>query len=102
MKLNVLLLPDWHDTERTSTGSDPRRRFNSISRSERFLVDSERLKRYHADELDVSASETIGYRISAPPDDLRLSSFLRFFDLPLQLLRLFADDEFSHGTDPRL
>lgn len=87
----------------TSTGSEPRRRDSNRSMSERFFGASERLKRYHGEPpvlLLGSASDTIGHRISAPPDDRRFKVFFRFFVFPLwQLLRF--GDRLSVGTELR-
>lgn len=83
-------IPELH-IARTSTGSEPLLRDSSKSKSERFFVVSLRLKRYHGELVLLlgSVSETIGHKISAPPDDRLRSDFFRDFDLPLwQLLRL--------------
>lgn len=86
----------------TSTGSEPRRRDSNRSISERFFGASDRLNRYQGEPelLLGSVSDTIGHRISAPPDDRRFKVFFRFFVFPLwQLLRF--GDRLSVGTDPR-
>lgn len=95
-------IPEWQ-IARTSTGSEPLLRDSSKSKSERFFVVSLRLKRYHGEPVLLlgSVSETIGYTISAPPDDRLRRDFFRNFDFPLwQLLRLDIT-RLSHGTELR-
>lgn len=86
----------------TSTGSEPRLRVSKRSMSDRFLGASERLKRYHGELVLLlgSVSDTIGHRISAPPEDRRFKVFFRFFVFPLwQLLRF--GDRLSEGIELR-
>lgn len=88
----------------TSTGSEPRLRDSNRSLSERFFVVSDRLKRYHGELVLqlASVSDTMGQRISAPPDERRFKVFFcrLFFVFPLwQLLRF--GDRLSDGTEPR-
>lgn len=54
--------------------------------SGRALAESVRLKRYHGELVVLplgSASDTIGQRISAPPDNRRRSDFFRAFGLAM-------------------
>lgn len=93
--------PEWV-TVSTSTGSEPRRRDISISMSGRALAESVRLKRYHGELVVLllgSASDTIGHRISAPPDKRRRSDFFRVFGLAMWLL--LRDMRLSPGTELR-
>lgn len=98
IKLREKSSPEF-ETERTSTGSEPRRRNNRVSPS--FRRKMSRLNLYHADEPAVSEgpADIIGPRISGPPDDRRRTNFFRFRDLPLKLDRLIM---VSHGTELRL